>query len=80
MAKGIIRKIDFEGRIVLPKELRDKFNFQVDDEIDIYCSQTQIILERPVETCIFCKAPADKIYKGKGVCIECQKQIYDQMY
>lgn len=45
-ATGITRKIDELGRIVLPIELRRKFNIEYKDTIDIYTEDNKIILKK----------------------------------
>jgi AbrB family looped-hinge helix DNA binding protein len=51
-ATGIVRKIDPLGRIVLPKELRDKLHLITDDPIEIFTDDDRIILQayRPDHT------------------------------
>lgn len=43
---GIIRKIDELGRIVIPIEIRRSLGIQEKDAIDIYVSDTSIILKK----------------------------------
>ena len=42
---GIIRKVDELGRVVLPKELRDKFKINEKDSLEIYTEGNEIILK-----------------------------------
>lgn len=44
--KGISRKIDELGRIVIPKEIRNNLNINVNDELEIYVNDNKIILEK----------------------------------
>lgn len=44
--KGISRKIDELGRIVVPKEIRNNLNINVNDELEIYVNDNKIILEK----------------------------------
>lgn len=44
--KGISRKIDELGRIVIPKEIRNNLNINVNDELEIYVSDNKIVLEK----------------------------------
>jgi len=44
--KGISRKIDDLGRIVIPKEIRNNLNIHVNDELEIYIKENKIILEK----------------------------------
>ena len=43
---GIIRGIDELGRLVIPKELRNKFDLKYKDEIEIYTEDNKIILKK----------------------------------
>ena len=42
---GIIRKLDELGRVVIPIELRNKFNISEKDPIEIYVEGSNIILK-----------------------------------
>lgn len=44
--KGISRKIDELGRIVIPKEIRNNLNINVNDELEIYVNDNKIIFEK----------------------------------
>lgn len=43
---GIIRKVDELGRIVIPIEIRNKFDIHEHTEIEIYVKDNQIILQK----------------------------------
>ena len=43
---GIIRKLDELGRVVIPIELRNKFNISEKDPIEIYVEGSNIILKK----------------------------------
>ncbi|MCT6684592.1 AbrB/MazE/SpoVT family DNA-binding domain-containing protein [Bacillus velezensis] len=43
---GLVRKVDDLGRIVLPKELRDVFNIEQKDSIEIFREDEMIILRK----------------------------------
>lgn len=43
---GIIRKIDCMGRVVLPKELRWKYNLDCGDMVEIHTDNDGIFLEK----------------------------------
>lgn len=73
---GIVRKVDELGRIVLPKELRIRFDIAEKDGLEIYTDDDKIILKKYQPSCIFCNN-ADNIisYKGKNICTQCAKEI-----
>lgn len=71
-ATGIVRKVDELGRVVLPKELRDTFEINIKDPLEIFVDDEQIILKKYQPACVFCGS-ADKAtyFKGKLVCSNC---------
>lgn len=73
---GIVRQVDELGRIVLPKELRLKFNIFPKDPLEIYTDNDKIILKKYEPSCTFC-GDADNIFtfKGKIICPNCAKEI-----
>lgn len=73
---GIIRKLDELGRVVIPIELRNKFNLSEKDPIEIYVDGTNIILKKYESNCIFCgKSENLKEYKDKQICSNCLKKL-----
>lgn len=49
---GIVRKVDELGRIVIPKEIRDKFGLREGTEIEINASKNgEIVLGKYKNTC-----------------------------
>lgn len=73
---GIVRKIDELGRIVLPVELRRKFDIDVKDSLEIYTDGDSIILKKYEPSCIFC-ASSEEIFdfNGKTVCRSCAQKL-----
>lgn len=45
-ATGIIRKLDPEGRLTFPKELRESLDIKEKDSIEIYVENDAIILQK----------------------------------
>lgn len=49
---GVVRKMDELGRIVIPKEIRDKYGLEEGTEIEINASKNgEIVLEKYKNTC-----------------------------
>lgn len=73
---GIIRKVDELGRVVLPKELRDKFKINEKDSLEIYTEGNEIILKKYENSCVFCGS-IDRLipYCDKFVCTRCCEKI-----
>ncbi len=75
---GIVRRVDELGRVVIPIELRNKFNISEKDPIEIYVDGSSIILKKYEQNCIFCGNTKKLIdYKGKLICSKCAKQLSD---
>lgn len=75
---GIVRRVDELGRVVIPIELRNKFNISEKDPIEIYVDGSSIILKKYEQSCIFCGNSKKLLnYKGKLVCSKCAGQLND---
>lgn len=73
---GIVRKVDELGRVVLPIELRNKFEIKEKDQLEIYVDGSSIILKKSEPNCIFCGATKNlKNYLDKNVCENCITKI-----
>lgn len=69
---GIVRKVDQLGRVVLPKELRKKFDMPEGTPLEIGINEDEIILKKYKPACIFCGGTEDVVkFKGKKVCQRC---------
>ena len=73
---GVERNIDSLGRIVLPKEMRDKLQFKENQKVSIKFFKNYIQVEKASETCCFCENNENlENYKGSSICMECLKEI-----
>lgn len=73
---GIVRKVDELGRVVIPIEIRNKFDIAEKDPIEIYVDGSSIILKKYEPNCIFCGNPKNLIaYKDKLVCSKCAQKL-----
>ena len=73
---GITRKVDSLGRIVIPSELRKKFNIDIDDELEIFTENDRIILKKYEPSCTFCGGTDGLVnYNDRTVCSHCAKAI-----
>ena len=52
---GIVRRVDELGRVVIPIEIRNQFNIDEKDPIEIYVDGSSIILKKFEQNCIFCR-------------------------
>ena len=71
-ATGIVRKVDELGRVVIPIELRNKFDIKVKDPIEIFVESNSIVLRKYEPNCIFCGETKDLVeFNDKLVCKKC---------
>ena len=75
-ATGIVRKIDALGRVVIPKELRDKMYIEDGDPLEIFVENDAIVIQKYAAVCVFCGASEDLTeFKGRNVCRACASAI-----
>ena len=73
---GIIRKVDELGRVVIPIELRNKFEITEKDPIEIFVEGSNIILKKFSQDCTFGGNSKNLIsYKNKLICKKCLQQL-----
>lgn len=75
-AIGVVRKIDQLGRIVLPKNLRNEYEMNEGDAVEILVRGDHIILERYKPRCMFCNS-AERVgeYKNRPICKSCIDEV-----
>lgn len=70
------KKIDDVGRIVLPKDIRNKLDLRINDLLKIDIENNKIVLTKAEQTCIFCGQTENlESFKGKNICPECLKEL-----
>ena len=73
---GIVRRIDELGRIVIPKELRTKFELDIHDSLEIFTDGEDIVLKKFSESCIFCGDNEGLLeVMGRAVCPKCLSEL-----
>ena len=73
---GIVRRVDELGRVVIPIEIRNKFDIAEKDPIEIYVDGSSIILKKYEPNCVFCGNTKDLIsYKDRLVCSKCAQKL-----
>jgi len=76
MGKGMKRKIDKLGRIVIPKSLRNDLGVDLNDEISMTLSDGCIIIRKPLSICAICnKGKTFLQINNKQICQTCFKKI-----
>lgn len=73
---GIVRNIDELGRIVVPKEIRNRLGIANTDPVEIYVDGDKIILTKYTPVCHFCGSADNVIdFKGKKICSVCRDEL-----
>jgi transcriptional pleiotropic regulator of transition state genes len=65
MDKGIIRKIDTLGRVVVPIEIRREHDMMPDDAVEIINKDDGVFIKPYNPGCIFCKS-TDGVEEHEG--------------
>lgn len=69
---GVTRPIDKNGRVVIPKEIRDQFDLKDDDPLEITVEGDRISLRKPVRSCALCGKRTKLIpVADKLICQDC---------
>ena len=75
-SSGISRSVDELGRIVIPKEMRNKLGITPDTPLEIHLDGELIIMQKDSSACVFCgSANASGEFKGKKLCAACLEEI-----
>lgn len=77
---GIVRNIDELGRIVVPKEIRNRLGIANTDPVEIYVEGDKIILTKYTPVCHFCGSAENVIdFKSKKICSVCAEELASAM-
>lgn len=58
---GIVRKVDELGRVVIPKEIRNKFQIQEHTELEIFVDNGNIVLHKTNDkSCPLCNTKCNE--------------------
>lgn len=76
LSLGIERAVDDLGRIVLPKEMRDKLQFKKNQTVNIKLFNNYIQVEKSKSVCMFCNSEKNiEHYNNFPICNSCIKEI-----
>lgn len=76
---GLERRIDDLGRIVIPKEMRKKLNFEKNEKVSITLFKDHIEIKKSTNQCLFCNMQEDlKEYNNYCFCQKCLEDIIEQ--
>ena len=75
-AKGIVRKMDNLGRIVVPIEMRRVLGISSKDDIEIIAEADCVVLRKYEPTCVFCRSNENVArFKDKNICSVCISEL-----
>lgn len=75
-ALGIVRNIDELGRIVIPKELRNKMDMPEGSSVEIFVQDSNICIRRFYTGCHFCGNNENTVmFKDKLICRSCLDEL-----
>ena len=73
---GCLCKIDTLGRIVIPANVRKKYELSSGDSIEIFTQEDGIVLKKYNPACIFCGGMEEITnFNGKVICKKCVKRL-----
>lgn len=76
--RGVARKVDDLGRIVLPVEMRRALGLSAGDAIDMSLVDDTIVLRKVEAACTFCGATEQlREFRGRQVCSSCSAELSD---
>ena len=71
-----ICKIDKLGRVLIPKNLRQKLDLAVDDPIEVFTDGDALVLRKYRQKCAFCGSEENIIsFKEKYICSSCISEL-----
>ncbi|HEX9530127.1 MAG TPA: AbrB/MazE/SpoVT family DNA-binding domain-containing protein [Acidimicrobiales bacterium] len=74
--RGVARRIDHLGRIVVPAELRRALGIEPGDELEVATDGPAITLTKVETRCVFCGAErALRPFRAKLVCGRCASEL-----
>ena len=73
---AITRPVDHLGRVVIPMEIRKRFELKNDSLLEIFVEDDMLILKKFNSKCAFCESE-DELheYNDKFICDKCLKEI-----
>ena len=75
---GMIRNVDEFGRVVIPIEIRHRFDIDQKDPLEIFVDGEKIILKKYVPSCTFCGNIKElQKFKDKLVCCKCVIKMHN---
>lgn len=75
-ARGVARRIDHLGRVVIPAEFRKVFGIREGDLLDMTIEGDGLHIRKLDRNCVFCEATLELgLFRGKLVCSGCNDAL-----
>lgn len=75
MQSTIIRKIDFQGRVTIPKQFTSALFIEPEDELALTMNGNTIQMATMKNHCVFCGNEATTLFNNKPICQDCIAKI-----
>ena len=73
---GSVRHIDPLGRIVIPKDMRNRLEIEEGDSLEMILDDNTIVIRKYNPACILCGNTKDIVtFRGKNFCPNCVKDM-----
>lgn len=86
---GVVRRVDDLGRIVIPKEIRDRMGIVRGTPIEFWFDENGLVLRNYHLACVFCGTTEDVVELrdsswphnelGRGICKSCAGKALEQI-
>ncbi|MBQ3073915.1 MAG: AbrB family transcriptional regulator [Ruminococcus sp.] len=78
-AAGYLCRIDALGRVVIPKQLRKQFGLEDGVCMELFTTESQIIMQKYQPGCVFCNNVENLTeLNGKCICKDCLGKLNEQ--
>lgn len=79
-ATGLTRQIDSLGRIVIPKDLREKYELTANDSLEMFTTEDGILIRKYNPGCTLCGGlEGIQTVRGKYLCKHCIETIKKEL-
>ncbi|MBQ7034011.1 MAG: AbrB family transcriptional regulator [Clostridia bacterium] len=73
---GIIRKMEDNGRVVIPAEIRREMKWEHYTPLELFIDQGGVLLRTYEKTCVFCGGRDDvQLFENKPICQSCINRL-----
>lgn len=77
---GVVRRIDDLGRVVIPREIRERLGIREGDPLEAYEINGGVLFKKREPSCVFCGSEEDLVMvEGKTICLKCGKRVRNIM-